>query len=298
MLGGTGSDTYFVGNSLDTVTDAGTGTTDKLDKVYASVDYTLGANAHIEYFYANSDSGVTLTGNAYSHHIYGGTGSDHLNGGSGDDVIQDGGGAGVDTMAGGAGNDLYFVNNSNDVVNEAVGSAGGTADKVYASVNYTLTANSGIEQLHADAGSTGLVLSGNELNNAIFGGAGNDTIIGGGGRDLLTGGGGDDVFKFNAVSDSTPTGGAYDVIEDFVQGHDKIDLTAIDAITGNANLHDAFNFIGSAAFGAAGDLRAVINSAHTATVIMGDTNGDGQVDFQVTLTGAINLTANDFVPHV
>jgi Ca2+-binding RTX toxin-like protein len=296
MAGGTGSDTYFVDNGSDVVTDAGTGTTDKLDKVYSSVDYTLGADAHIEYFYANSDSGVTLTGNAYSHHIYGGAGADHLNGGGGDDIIN--GEGGVDTMAGGTGNDLYFVANSSDVVNEAVGNVGGTSDKVYASVNYTLTAGSGIEQLHANAGTTGLTLGGNEFNNAIFGGAGADTIAGGGGRDLLIGGGGNDTFVFKAVSDSPAVSGGYDTIEDFSQGHDKIDLTAIDANTTDANPSGGFHFIGSAAFSQAGDLRAVVNTANNTTTIYGDVDGDHHADIEITLLGETTLTANDFVPHI
>ena len=296
MAGGTGSDTYFVDNGSDVVTDAGTGTTDKLDKVYSSVDYTLGADAHIEYFYANSDSGVTLTGNDYSHHIYGGAGADHLNGASGDDIIN--GEGGVDTMAGGTGNDIYFVANGSDVVNEAVGNVGGTSDKVYASVNYTLTAGSGIEQLHANAGTTGLTLGGNEFNNAIFGGAGADTIAGGGGRDLLSGGGGNNTFVLNAVSDSPAVSGGYDTIEDFSQGHDKIDLTAIDANTTDANPSDGFHFIGSAAFSQAGDLRAVVNTANNTTTIYGDVDGDHHADIEITLLGEITLTANDFVPHI
>ena len=55
-----------------------------------------------------------------------------------DDTINGLGGA--DTMAGGKGNDLYLVDNANDVVIEAAD--GGTSDKVYASVDYKLTAGS------------------------------------------------------------------------------------------------------------------------------------------------------------
>ena len=90
-------------------------------------------------------------------------------------------------MAGGTGNDTYFVDNAADVVNEAVG--GGT-DTVFASVSYALTAGPEIEFLRANAGATGLSLTGNEFANTIVGGSGNDTLDGGAGNDTLTGGGG------------------------------------------------------------------------------------------------------------
>ena len=70
--------------------------------------------------------------------------------------------AGIDSLSGGAGNDTYLVDNAADKVFEAVG--GGT-DNVYASVNYALQAGQEVEALRANAGATGLILTGNEFNN-------------------------------------------------------------------------------------------------------------------------------------
>jgi uncharacterized surface protein with fasciclin (FAS1) repeats len=62
-------------------------------------------------------------------------------------------------------------------------------------------------------------LLGNAQDDVIFGGAGRDVITGGAGDDEMTGGGGADVFVFAA-------GEERDVIIDFLEGTDKIDLTS------------------------------------------------------------------------
>ncbi len=130
-------------------------------------------------------------------------------GGAGNDALN--GGVGADTMAGGAGNDTYFVDNAGDVVNEAAGQG---TDTVFASVNYSLSAGQEIEFLRANAGATGLSLTGNEFANRLVGSAGNDTLNGGGGTDSLGGMGGNDIFRFLAgfgqdtITDLTAHAGA------------------------------------------------------------------------------------------
>ena len=74
---------------------------------------------------------------------------------------------------------------------EAVG--GGT-DTVFASVNYALQAGQEVESLRANAGATGLILTGNEFNNLLVGLTGNDTLNGGDGNDTLNGGDGNDTL--------------------------------------------------------------------------------------------------------
>jgi Ca2+-binding RTX toxin-like protein len=108
MTGGLGNDTYFVDNALDVVKEnVGGGS----DTVWASVSYTLQTGTplapgpEIEFLRANSATGVTLTGNQFSHHIFGGAGADTLIGGAGNDTLS--GGAGNDTLTGGAGSDVF-----------------------------------------------------------------------------------------------------------------------------------------------------------------------------------------------
>ena len=63
------------------------------------------------------------------------------------------------------------------------------------------------------------VLMGGGDADTLNGGSGNDTLDGGAGNDDLDGGAGEDIFKF-------ATGHGDDDIMNFVQGEDKIDLTA------------------------------------------------------------------------
>ena len=63
----------------------------------------------------------------------------------------------------------------------------------------------------------------NTLDNTIIGNGGANVLSGGGGADVLTGGAGADIFVFS--------GGATDLVTDFVQGVDLLDLVGIDADT-------------------------------------------------------------------
>ncbi|MCW2274718.1 Ca2+-binding RTX toxin-like protein [Rhodoblastus acidophilus] len=186
MYGGAGSDWYSVENVNDQVVEnAGEGT-DTLSTTFNV--YVLPAN--VENLVFSGSGNFIGTGNALDNVIKGGGGSDVLNGGDGNDTLN--GLAGIDTMIGGSGDDTYFVDIASDTVTEAVG---GGADTVKASVSYTLKSGQEIESLVANAGSTGLALSGNESNNTITGGGGNDTLNGAAGNDALNGGDGNDVLN-------------------------------------------------------------------------------------------------------
>ena len=197
MGGGTGDDTYGVDNAGDKVLESANQGT---DLVQASVSYTLTGNVENLTLLGSALNGTgnelgnTITGNELTNDLVGGAGNDTLYGLGGNDKLF--GGTGQDTMEGGTGNDTYGVDNAGDIVLEGLG--GGT-DVLYATVSYTLLAGAEIEFIRANAGATGLTLTGNELANQIAGLGGNDTFFGLGGNDTLTGGEGQDNFVFNAA---------------------------------------------------------------------------------------------------
>jgi serralysin len=202
-----------------------------------------------------------------------GAGADTVFGGDGDDLIDDAPtnivGNGNKSLDGGAGNDLIFDGSGNDTV------LGGTG-------NDTLTLDGGGND-RADGGAG---------NDRIDAGAGTDTIIGGAGADTLSGGAGADVFVFNLPADSG--GSAIDLITDFVSRTDRIDLSAMDA---NSSIvgDQAFSFIGTNAFTGLGQLRVDTTSIGGVTIVTANLVGDLAADFEVRLTGTLNLRTSDFI---
>jgi len=198
------------------------------------------AGSEIEFLRSQSAAGLTLTGNELANSIVGGAAGDTLIGGSGNDTLTGNGGndnldgglgndslngnAGADTMAGGGGNDTYTVDNAVDVVNELLSQG---TDTVFAAVNYTLTAGSEIESLRANAGATGLSLTGNEFANAIVGGGGKDTLSGGGGNDTINGGVGADSMAGGAGNDTFNVDNVGDTVDEAGGGGTDTVLTTV-----------------------------------------------------------------------
>jgi hypothetical protein len=175
---------------------------------------------------------LTITGDANANTLFG----THLA-----DVLD--GGPGADTMIGGLGDDSYYVDNGGDVVTEAVGQG---TDTVYASVDYALPAGSESEYLRANAGASGLHLTGNNLVNRIYGGSGDDTLDGGSGADYLYGGAGNDTYIVNnaGVHINEVHGGGIDTVMASVSfslnttasaNVENLTLTGSGAINGTGN---------------------------------------------------------------
>ena len=138
-------------------------------------------------------------------------------------------------------------------------------------------------------------LTGSDGNDVLDGSGGADHLFGGAGSDTMTGGSGADKFVFASLSDTSTEPLMCDIIADFKQGEDKIDLSAIDANTTNAVADDAFEFIGQTAFThQAGQLR-IVSSSETQVEL--DANGDGVADAIFTLWWTSNtpLTSADFI---
>jgi Ca2+-binding RTX toxin-like protein len=159
-------------------------------------DIVLGGNA--DDFLVGGGGNDTLTGGGGNDSFLGGGGNDTLFGGDGNDRLE--GGAGNDAMTGGAGDDFYFVDSGDTVIE---GAAEGTGDRVFASTSYTLTAGAYIENLATDFndGTAAIDLSGNELDNLIYGNAGDNDIDGRGGADTMVGFGGNDFFFVDNAGD-------------------------------------------------------------------------------------------------
>jgi len=143
-----------------------------------------------------------------------------------------------------------------------------------------------------NGGNGGDILNGGNDNDTLDGGNGNDTLSGSNGNDTLNGGAGDDVLSGGNGADSFAFGeiGGSDRILDFAHGAEKVDLAAIDAVSGGAD--NAFAFIGAGAFsGTAGQLRAY--SSGGSFFVAGDVNGDSVADF--TIQTNVLLASGDFV---
>lgn len=127
--------------------------------------------------------------------------------------------------------------------------------------------------------------------DVLNGGAGLDALIGGAGADRLTGGAGTDVFIFTTSEIDTTKAGPHDVVTDFVQGQDYLDISAL--YSGHA--------VSSVTPGKAGDAaklggyKVEFYTEGGKTYVIGDTDGKAGADFTIELTGTFKLKAADFI---
>lgn len=247
----------------------------------------LGGNDTIYVYYYSS----TIDGGAGNDHISGSSATDTLNGGIGDDVILSNGG--LDTIHGGAGNDLIVSGGGGQKI---FGDAGfDTVD--YSSsfgveVNLALTTwqeGGTYSYAYDDILSSIEGVIGSGYADTIIGNSGNNLLIGRGGADTLTGGAGADVFQYNHPTSSggdigiSPTN--LDIITDFANGIDKIDLS---------DFAGTFAFRGTGAF--TGTTHQVNYSKVAGNTFIGlDIDGNKTLDAQIELLGLHNMTASDFV---
>ncbi len=182
LLGGFGDDTYYVtdgGEIIFEYADQGR------DLIYTGLSHGLAAGSHVEILSAISVGGtdpLQLSGNELDQEIYGNAGANVLRGGGG-----------VDLLLGGFGDDTYYVTDGREIIFEYGGEG---RDTIYAGLSHGLAAGSHVEILSAISlsGTDPLQLSGNELDQEIYGNAGANVLRGGGGTDFLLGGFGDDTY--------------------------------------------------------------------------------------------------------
>ena len=218
----------------------------------------------------------TLNGLAGHDFLKGLGGADTLNGGDGGDFLE--GGAGNDRLNGGAGIDTANYGDSDTkVVVDLRGDAASDTDTAKrGSETDTLT---GIEGAIGRGGA-----------DVFYGDSQANWFQGGGGKDTFTGGAGRDTYDLNSTSASA-VGTARDVITDFVQLTDKIDLIGIDAdstVAGN----QAFRWVGSAALTGPGEVGFFTSGGNTIIRISND--ADAAAEAEIQLTGIKTLSALDF----
>jgi Ca2+-binding RTX toxin-like protein len=236
----------------------------------------------------------TLTGDKLANKLSGNEGDDTLSGGKGNDTIS--GGKGSDSILGGKGNDSLLGGNGDDHVeggknNDFIDGGKGNDYLDGGKDSDTVNGGNGNDTLLGKAGS-----------DSLNGGKGVDLIEGGTGRDTMTGGADADTFRFGAVTDSNITATTRDFITDFKHKLDKIDVSAIDAITSVVGLDDGFVLdkkISSNTKLAEGHLGWYqVNASGTAndrTFIVINNDGDKAADMTIELNGLVKLGAVDFI---
>lgn len=197
---------------------------DAVDLVAGSGDLTFVAREDLE-----AGGGLLFLGTALTDVVEGTGEGDALNGGEGNDSLS--GGAGDDILAGGPGHGLS--------------SRGAAADPLAADGDDLLSGGGGNDTLDGGMG-----------DDTLFGGADDDRLAGGAGTDLLSGDGGSDRFQFS-VSDGVLDLGEVDVVMDFTDGSDLIEIAAGDH--GSLTLSDLLVISADLAGGSAGDAVVVLD---------------------------------------
>lgn len=216
------------------------------------------------------------------------------------DVVS--GGAGKDTFAfetakstynGDGGNDVFFSSGWENTING--GSGKDTISYAFRHEDEIASRSGGVTvDLLDGAAQTGsnrferLIaienVVGSQMADVIGGTDGENMIAGLGGADTLAGRGGADTFVYNSINDSRAVAGQIDLILDFENGIDKIDLRGL--ATGNARLtfsnNDSFS----------GTRGEVVFSQGGVFV---DVDGDRKEDFAIDMNGLTSMSRGDFI---
>jgi hypothetical protein len=201
--------------------------------------------------------------------------------------------------ASGEWNDIWGGNGLWSVIefDGLIGTAG--SDRIAGSnIDEYFYGGSGNDKLYGGAGNDDLY--GGSGNDLLKGDAGRDILQGDAGKDTMFGGAGADTFVFTLSKDSSANGSRADIIKDFKQGVDLIDLSAIDAST-KLRGNNEFTFDGTSSFGTKkeGDIYyKQFDEAGTKndyTMVFIDTDNDRGAEMSIKLMGLHDLTASDFI---
>jgi Ca2+-binding RTX toxin-like protein len=208
---------------------------------------------------------------------------------AGDDVVSIGA---VGATIGIGGTPAAIAIQQAEGANDALTIAGGAGNDVIGASGVA----AGTVSLTLDGGAGNDALIGGQGNDIMHGGADNDILFGNAGIDSMFGEAGVDTFAFTGTSFATldtGVGAARDVVQDFAP-EDVISLLNIDADFATSG-DQAFAFIGTAAFSAAGQVRFFSDGLGN-TIVEGNVDGNLAVDFQIELHNFnAALQANNFV---
>lgn len=216
-----------------------------------------------------------LYGDAGNDRLFGGSGNDLLDGGAGDDELH--GEDGDDVFIGSAGNDAYWGGSGTD-----------TLDLSRLAVDAVVDLGTGL-------GGRGVASSSATGSDTLWGienvvtGSGNDTITASSAVNVMDGGAGNDTFRFLSAVDADG-----DTILGFQPG-DRLDFSGIDA-DGCAGGNQSFTLATGGAFTGPGQLLVTHETRADGeyTVVSGNTSGNGEAEFRVSIKGVHDLTVSDF----
>jgi Ca2+-binding RTX toxin-like protein len=214
-------------------------------------------------------------------------------------------GSGNDSVLAGFGSDIVLGEEGNDTL------AGYGTSAVSTTGTGNLISADGADFLSGGPGED--LLRGGGGSDVLDGGSGADTLVGGVGVDMLTGGTGRDVFVFGrslepfATYFGLDTGvgpGNRDVIPDFRQGEDRLDVSAYENFFPDSNTLNAPIFLGTGAFtdSPLPQVRYQVEGDRTVVQVFAPLGGPlpGQppgatVDAEIELDGVHHLKATDFI---
>ena len=313
ILGGDGNDTVVGGAGADVLNGGAGIDTANYSTSTAGVTASLATGSgtggdaagdsliDIERIYGSATGGDDLTGDNGNNLLFTYGGDDTANGGGGNDLIR--GGDGADTLNGDAGNDTLEGGAGADILNGGAGTdvASYARSTTGVTVNLATGVNSGAEAVgdtyidieRVDGSSTQADnLTGDALDNLLFGLGGADTLNGGDGNDFLNGGLLDDILNGGEGNDVLVGGSGSDTLN----GGNGLDTANYSTSAGGININLDTNSVsgGDATGDTLIDIEHIYGSSISADTITGNASnntlfGFGGVD---VLNG---LDGNDYL---
>lgn len=235
LNGGVGADTLDGGAGSDWVSYEGSRGSLRVDLMFSHINTNVAAGDiyHSIENLIGSQGFDNLRGTLSENYIQGGRNVDYIFGRRGDDTLD--GGIGDDVLFGGAGRDVLIGGENRDRAQYSESLTAVRVDLERAFLNTGEAAGDSYDSIEDLAGGRfNDDLRGDEFANRLFGRegadellgcAGNDYLNGGAHNDTLDGGAGNDVMRGGQHADTFVFREGNDVIEDFVDDVDSIELS-------------------------------------------------------------------------